>query len=132
MAAITNYYRCSDLRLNACGTEEMAQGLGMVSVQGMVVYAFNPSMLEAEAGRSLEFKASEFYLVSSGTAKATERDLGCLLTCKSSLLLQRTQAPSPASTVSSSQGSFISAPEELELLLASAGTSTQALADMRT
>jgi hypothetical protein len=36
----------------------------------MVVHAFNPSTWEAEAGRSLEFKASLVYRVSSRTARA--------------------------------------------------------------
>jgi hypothetical protein len=40
----------------------------------VVVHAFNPSTWEAEAGRSLEFKASLVYRVSSRTARATQRN----------------------------------------------------------
>jgi hypothetical protein len=40
----------------------------------VVAQAFNPSTQEAEAGRSLEFKASLDYRVSSRTAKATQRN----------------------------------------------------------
>jgi hypothetical protein len=39
-----------------------------------VAQAFNPSTREAEAGRSLEFKASLVYRVSFRTAKATQRN----------------------------------------------------------
>jgi hypothetical protein len=43
--------------------------------QVMVMYTFNPSTREAEAGRSLsEFKASLVYRVSSRTARATQRN----------------------------------------------------------
>jgi hypothetical protein len=43
---------------------------------GVVVYPFNPSTWETEAGRSLssEFKASLDYKVSSRTARATQRN----------------------------------------------------------
>jgi hypothetical protein len=39
-----------------------------------VEHAFNPSTCKAEAGRSLEFKASLVYRVSSRTARATQRN----------------------------------------------------------
>jgi hypothetical protein len=39
----------------------------------MVAHTFNPSTQEAEAGRSLEFKASLVYRASSRTARATQR-----------------------------------------------------------
>jgi hypothetical protein len=50
--------------------------LASVSSQcwAVVVHAFNPSTREAEAGRSLEFKASLIYRVSSRTARATQRN----------------------------------------------------------
>jgi hypothetical protein len=39
----------------------------------VVIHAFNPSTQEAEAGRSLEFKASlVYYRVSPRTARATK------------------------------------------------------------
>ena len=40
----------------------------------MVVSTFDPSSEEAEAGRSLECKASLVYRVSSRTARATQRN----------------------------------------------------------
>jgi len=39
----------------------------------VVGQAFIPSTPEAEAGRSLEFKANLVYRASSGTARATQR-----------------------------------------------------------
>jgi hypothetical protein len=40
----------------------------------VVELAFNPSTPEAEVGRSLEFKASLVYRVSSRIARATQRN----------------------------------------------------------
>jgi hypothetical protein len=40
----------------------------------VVAHTFNPSTREAEAGGSLEFKASLVYKVSSRTARATQRN----------------------------------------------------------
>jgi len=40
----------------------------------VVAHTFNPSTWEAEAGGSLEFKASLVYRVSSRTARATKRN----------------------------------------------------------
>jgi hypothetical protein len=40
-----------------------------------VAHTFNPSNREAEASRSLQFKASLVYTVSSRTARATQRNL---------------------------------------------------------
>jgi hypothetical protein len=39
-----------------------------------MAHAFNPSIWEAEAGRSLEFKASLVSIVSSRTARAPQRN----------------------------------------------------------
>ena len=39
-----------------------------------MVWAFNPSIWEAEAGRFFEFEASLVYRVSSRTARATQRN----------------------------------------------------------
>lgn len=71
----------------------------------MVVNGFHPSALEAEA----QVEASLIYLVSSRTAKATET-----LPQKK----KKKQNKNP--------------PEDLKLLLASSGTSTQAFTDMCT
>lgn len=70
----------------------------------MVIHDFHPSALEAEA----QVEASLIYLVSSRTAKATET-----LPQK-----KKKQNKNP--------------PEDLKLLLASSGTSTQAFTDMCT
>jgi hypothetical protein len=40
----------------------------------MMIYTFNPSTQEAEAGRSLEFQVSLVYTVSSRTVKARQRN----------------------------------------------------------
>ena len=40
----------------------------------VAVYTFNPRSQEAEAGRSLEFKANLVYRASSRTGKATQRN----------------------------------------------------------
>jgi outer membrane biosynthesis protein TonB len=46
----------------------------ILSGQAVVVHAFNPGTLEAEAGRFLQFKASLVYRVSSRTARAIKRN----------------------------------------------------------
>ena len=49
----------------------------MIGSQAVVAQAFNPSILEAEAGGSHEFEASLVYKVSSRTgSKVTEKPYG--------------------------------------------------------
>jgi hypothetical protein len=51
--------------------------LTMFSEQAVMAHAFNPSTLEAQAGRSLEFKTSTVYRVSSWTARTAQRNPVC-------------------------------------------------------
>jgi hypothetical protein len=55
-------------------TIEKNYGKGKKSKSGCGGANFNPSTLEAEAGRFLSFEASLVYKVSSRTARATQRN----------------------------------------------------------